>query len=228
MDDTRGQIKSELATGQLRSYIDKNIKDPHPFLATIRARCMEHKWNFMLTTRDQAAFLHTQARSMSACKILELGSFYGHSTLAMAAALPTGGKLITIEHNPKFADVTRKHMTEAGVGNLVDVITGEAPLTLPGIERDHAPHSFDLIFVDADKRHFEFYWDAAMRLTRPGGVIIFDNALARGEILDESPDAAGHIAAVRNFNARVLNDNRVFSYIATIADGMLVAISLPQ
>ena len=227
MNDTRGQIKSELATGQLRSYIDDNAKDPHPFLATIRARCMEHKWNFMLTTRDQAAFLYTQVLTMRARKILELGSFYGHSTLAIAAALPPDGKLITVEHNPKFAAVTRIHITEAGFGHLVDVVTGEAPVVLPDIERTHAPQSFDMIFVDADKRHFDIYWDAAMRLSRPGGLIIFDNVLARGEILDKSADAAGHVAAVRNFNARVLNDNRVFSYIATLADGMLVAINYP-
>ena len=182
----------------------------------------------MLTTRDQAAFLYAQTLTLKARKILELGSFYGHSTLAMAAALPPGGKIITIEHNPKFAAVTKEHMTQAGVSHLVEIISGEAPLVLADIERGHMPHSFDMIFVDADKRHFDMYWDSAMRLTRPGGVIIFDNALARGEILDESPDAAGHVASVRNFNARVLNDHRVFSYIATIADGMLVAINLPE
>ena len=178
----------------------------------------------MLTTRDQAAFLYSQALTMKARKILELGSFYGHSTLALAASLPADGKLITVEHNPKFAALTREHMKEAGVSHLVEVMIKEAPLALPEILNNHTNQLFDLIFVDADKRHFDLYWESALRLTRPGGVIIFDNALARGEILDESIKAAGHIVAVRNFNARVQTDQRVFSYIATIADGMLVAI----
>jgi len=223
MTDDRQKIKNELMSGPLRPYIEQNTKDPHPYLSTIRRDCLEHKWNFMLTTPDQAAFLFTLARSLSAKKILELGCYFGHSTLAMAAALPPDGKIISIEHNPKFARAAREHLAKAGVDPLTEIMIGEAPDLIKTIELNHPPGSFDMVFVDADKRHFHEYWESSLRLIRTGGAIVFDNALCRGEILNDSPSAASHIAAVREFNSMVMADDRVFSFIATIADGMLVA-----
>lgn len=222
--DDRGKIKSELASGKLHSYIVHNSKDPHPYLATIRASCLEHKWNFMLTTCDQAAFLYSQARILGAKKILELGCFYGHSTLALAAALPEDGLLISVEHNPKFAKIATDHLTRAGVMDRIEIIVGEAPRVTQDLARKHEAGSFDLIFVDADKRHSQAYWDTSLALVRVGGLIIFDNVLARGDILNDSQDAANHATAMREFNANVLLDGRVQSFIATIGDGMLVAI----
>jgi predicted O-methyltransferase YrrM len=226
MEDIRGTIKSELATGDLRAYIAGNAGSPHPYLETIRIDCLKHKWNFMLTTPDQAAFLYAHAKMINAQKILEIGTYFGHSTLALAAALPNSGRLISLEHNPKFVATAKGHMEAAGFSEQVEIRVGEAPLLLPMLELEHAADSFDLIFVDADKRHFHDYWEASLRLVRKGGVIIFDNALARGEILNEAPDAPDHIAAVRAFNDFVKSDPRVFSYIATLADGMLTAIKL--
>jgi predicted O-methyltransferase YrrM len=222
--DPRGEKKASLASGDLRAYIEQNTKDPHPYLATIRASCMAHKWNFMLTTPDQAAFLYTQAKILGAKKILELGCFYGHSTLALAAGLAPGGQLITVEHNPKFAKTACDHLTHAGVIDRIEMIVGEAPKVMEGLLASHAKGSFDLVFVDADKRHSLVYWEAALDLVRIGGMIIFDNVLARGEILNDDPGVSGHAASMREFNARVLADDRIHSFIATIADGMLISI----
>lgn len=223
MTDDRQKIKNELMSGPLRPYIEQNTKDPHPYLSTIRRECQEHKWNFMLTTPDQAAFLFTLARSLGARKILELGCYLGHSTLAMAAALPPDGKIISIEHNPKFARAAQEHLKKAGADHLTEIMIGEAPVLIKSLESSHLPGSFDMVFVDADKRHFHEYWESSLRLVRSGGVIVFDNVLCRGEILNDSAEAASHIAAVREFNAMANADERVFSFIATIADGMLVA-----
>jgi predicted O-methyltransferase YrrM len=224
MEDTRGQIKAQMASGDLQAYVEGHAKSPHPYLQNIRENCQQHKWNFMLTTPDQVAFLYCQALLIGARKILELGCYYGHSTLALAAALPSDGLLISVEHNPKFASIARNHLEAAGVGNRVEIKVGEAPIVLQEIEQHHTPESFDMIFVDADKRHFDFYWEAGLKLLRKNGLMVFDNALARGEILNSSPEAAGHIASVRDFNAKVLTDQRVYSFIATLADGMLVTI----
>ena len=86
MEDIRGTIKSELASGELRRYVSEHAGIPHYHLAKIRESCLQHKWNFMITTPDQAAFLYTHARMVHAKKILEIGTYYGHSTLALAAA----------------------------------------------------------------------------------------------------------------------------------------------
>ena len=224
IQDDRGKIKSELASGKIHAYIVHHSKDPHPYLATIRASCLEHKWNFMLTTCDQAAFLYSQARILGAKKILELGCFYGHSTLALAAALPPDGRLISIEHNPKFAKMATEHLTNAGVMDRIKIIVGEAPKVTQDLLVQHEKGSFDLIFVDADKRHSQAYWETSLELVRVGGLIIFDNVLARGEILNENLDGTNHATAMREFNEKVRLDDRVQSFIATIADGMLVAI----
>jgi O-methyltransferase len=180
----------------------------------------------MLTTPDQAAFLYSHAKMIHAKKILEIGTYYGHSILALASALSDEGMIINIEHNPKFAAVAEQHMREAGLHQRVQIRVGEAPLLLPVIESEHQPESFDLIFVDADKRHFPQYWEAATRLVKKNGIIIFDNALARGEILNEDEESPNHIAAVRGFNDAVRSDSRAFSYIATLADGMLTSLRL--
>ena len=224
MEDPRSKIKSELLAPGLRAYIDENAREPHPHLSVIRDECLQHKWHFMLTTKDQAAFLHAQALLIRARKILEIGSYFGHSTLALATALPEDGKLYSIEHNPKFARAAQAHMREAGVSDRVEFMVLEAPVALRSLEETHAPESFDLIFIDADKRHFKDYWETAIRLARPLGVIIVDNVLARGEILKESLDPAGHIAAVKAFNATVALDSRVHSMILSVADGMLMAV----
>ncbi len=226
MEDIRGKIKSELAAGDLRGYVEDHARSPHPYLETIRKNCLAHKWNFMLTTPDQAAFLYSHASLIRAKKILEIGTYYGHSTLALAAALPADGKIISLEHNPKFAAIAQSHMDVAGVAHKVEIRVGEAPLLMPILEQEQGQGSFDLIFVDADKRHFKDYWESGLRLLRAGGVLIFDNALARGEILSDTPGTADHIAAVREFNDSVRSDSRVYSYIATLADGMLVAMKI--
>jgi predicted O-methyltransferase YrrM len=210
------------------AYLDKNAKDPHPYMETIREDCKNHKWNFMLTTKQQASLLHMLARLTNAKKILELGSYYGHSTLALASALPHNGGLISIEHNPKFAQKTREHLDAAGVGSKVEIFIGEASETLIKIEKTHENASFDFVFIDADKRNYTSYWETSLRLVRDGGMIAVDNVLARGEIFHEELDPAGHAFSVKRFNEKVLKDRRVHSLIAPVADGMLLAIKSPN
>ena len=224
--DPRVTQKNTFLAGDLRQYVDSMARSPHPYLATIRADAETHKWSFMLTTKDQAAFLYSAAKMVRAAKILEIGTYFGHSSLALAAALEQGGHLYTIEHNPKFARAASAHFLAAGVADDITVITAEAPLVINQILREHSPGSFDLIFIDADKKNFKLYWEAALTLTRKSGVIIFDNMLARGEILNTDDNAPSHIAAVRAFNQSVLADQRAFTSIATIGDGMLLAIKL--
>jgi caffeoyl-CoA O-methyltransferase len=224
MQDPRSKTKSDLVASDLRDYIDRHANSPHPHLEVLRENCLEHKWHFMLTTPDQAAFLHAQALLIGAKKMLEIGCYYGHSTLALASALPLDGTLYTIEHNPKFARKAQEHLSTAGVIDRVEFMIAEAPAALKTLQSTHAPESFDLIFIDADKRHLKDYWEIALRLLRPRGLILVDNVLARGAILDESPSADGHIAAVRSFNKFVANDSRVHSMMLSIADGMLLAV----
>jgi caffeoyl-CoA O-methyltransferase len=228
MTDNSLPIKNIFSSETAQAYIESHTKEPHPYLKTIRADCKNHKWQFMLTTKEQAAFLHILAKILNSKKILEIGSFYGHSTLALASGLTGGGKVIAIEHNPKFAKKTLEHVNAAGCGSLVDVLVGEARDMLVKVESEHPAQSFDLCFLDADKRHYALYWESALHLVRPGGVIVVDNAFARGAVFADDIEQAGHVEAVRQFNDLVFKDCRVFSFIASMADGMLVAMKLPS
>lgn len=230
MTETTLPIKNIFLNEAAQAYIEANAKEPHPYLATIREDCNRHKWHFMLTTKQQASFLHLLAKLCKAQKILEIGSFYGHSTLALASGLAPHGRVISIEHNPKFAKKTREHLDASGCGMLVDILVGEARDMLLKVESDHATDSFDLFFLDADKRHYALYWESALRLVKPGGLIIVDNSLARGAVFTDTADQAdqaGHVAAIKQFNQMVFEDARVFSFIASMADGMLVAMKYP-
>lgn len=223
MDKDSQKRKYLLADPVAHEYIERHAKDPHPYLAEIRRDCESHKWHFMLTTRQQAAFLHFIVRAIKAKKVLEIGSFFGHSALALASGFIEDGRLITIEHNPKFAAKTRQHLDASGCGASVEVLVGEAPQVLVEIEAQHTAGSFDLFFLDADKRHYPLYWETAIRLLRPDGLIVVDNVLAGGGVLHEKTPTEDHAKAVREFNNLVLEDRRVSSFITSISDGMLVA-----
>ena len=228
MTDNSLPIKNIFSSETAQAYIESYAKEPHPYLKTIREDCKSHKWQFMLTTKEQAAFLHLLVKLLNAKKILEIGSFYGHSTLALASGLNGSGKVISIEHNPKFAKKTLEHLHASGCGSLVEVMVGEARDMLLKVESEQPSQSFDLCFLDADKRNYALYWESALRMVRPGGVIVVDNALARGAVFTEEAGQAGHVEAVKQFNDMVFKDTRVFSFIASMADGMLVAMKPPS
>ncbi len=154
-------------------------------------------------SRAQGKLLNLLARLANARRILEIGTLGGYSTIWLARALPPGGRLITLEYQPKHAEVARVNIARAGLADLVDVRVGAALDTLPGLSADlddeHAD-PFDLVFIDADKQYLPEYFTWSVRLTRPGGVIIVDNVVREGAVLNahsEHPDVQG---------ARRLND----------------------
>lgn len=216
--------EKHLIPPDIAAYVTGLTRDPHPYLSTLRAEAQAHKWNFMLTTKDQAAALFLHARLVQATKILELGTYFGHSSIAMASALPNHGILTTVEHNPKFAREARRHFEAAGLSEKIHIIVDEALPALTRMEATEGHDSFDLIFVDADKRRALIYWEAGLRLVRPGGLLIFDNVLARGTVADLHIDAKSHVEAVRQFNQVALSDTRVTSILAPIGDGMVIAM----
>ena len=128
-------------------------------------------------------FLHLLARIHGARRILEIGTLGGYSTIWLARALPDGGRLVSLEFDPKHAEVARKNLAHAGVGDKVDVRVGRAIDLLPALEADER---FDLVFIDADKPSTPEYFRWAMTLTRQGGVIVVDNVVRDGKVIDGS------------------------------------------
>jgi predicted O-methyltransferase YrrM len=167
--------------------------------------------------------LHLMAKMSGAKRILEIGTLGGYSTLWLARALPPGGSLITLEYSPKHAEVARANLAAAGVGDRVEVKVGAALDTLPTLQGP-----FDFFFIDANKDGYPDYFRWAVKLSRPGSVIVADNMVRQGTVIDAaSTDPA--VQGVRQMLDTVAAEPRVSaSVIQTVGsrgyDGYLVAV----
>ena len=155
----------------------------------------------------QGRFLALLARMIHARRILEVGTLGGYSGIWLARTLPPSGRLVTLEIDPRHAEVARRNFARAGLSDRIDLRVGPAQETLPALEAEQvAP--FDLTFVDADKPRYVEYLDWSIRLSRPGGVIVVDNIVRDGEVVNElSTDAK--VQGVRQFNAALAEERRV-------------------
>jgi predicted O-methyltransferase YrrM len=155
----------------------------------------------------QGKLLHLLARVQGARNILEIGTLGGYSTIWLARALPANGRLISLEMDAKHAEVARTNIAFAGLGGMVEVRLGKALDTLPQIAAE-SRGPFDLIFIDADKTNIPAYFDWALKLSRPGALVIVDNIVRDGKVID----AAGtdpNIQGVRRFNEQLAAEPRV-------------------
>jgi len=142
---------------------------------------------------NQGKLLQLLAQTIGARRVLEVGTLGGYSTIWLARALPPGGRLVTLEYSPAHAEVARANIDRAGLADIVEVRVGAALESLPRLAAEN-PEPFDLVFIDADKENNPHYFSWALRLTRPGGLIIIDNVVRGGVVIDElsqDPNAQG-------------------------------------
>jgi caffeoyl-CoA O-methyltransferase len=178
-------------------------------------------------TANQGKFLQVLARLINAKKILEVGTLGGYSTIWMARALPPEGKLITLEIDRAHADVAQQNFKNAGVENKIELRLGPALETLPALIRENAG-PFDMIFIDADKPPYPEYFELALKLSRPGTLIIADNVIREGKVLDENhPD--DKVQGVQRLNKMLSGNQKVTATIiqtvgAKEHDGMAIAV----
>jgi len=151
--------------------------------------------------------LHLLARACQARQILEIGTLGGYSTIWLARALPAGGRVITLEADPKHAEVAHANFALARLADVIELRLGPALETLPKLAAE-GRGPFDLIFIDADKSNMREYFDWALKLSRTGSVIIADNVIRNGRVLDASSSDAD-IQGVRRFNERLAAEKRV-------------------
>jgi caffeoyl-CoA O-methyltransferase len=176
---------------------------------------------------NQGKFLRVLARACGARRILEIGTLGGYSTIWLARALPPDGKLVTLEFEPKHAEVARANFIRAGLDGQIDLRLGKALEVLPQLEAEGAG-PFDFVFIDADKPPYPEYFKWALRLARPGTLIVADNVIRGGRVLDPaSPDE--NVPGVRRLNAMLANNPAVTATIlqtvgAKEHDGMVLAV----
>jgi len=156
---------------------------------------------------NQGKLLNLLARSIGAQRILEIGTLGGYSTIWLARALPPSGRLITLELDPKHAEVARANLARAGLSQVVEVRVGKALDTLQKIA-DEQPGPFDFVFIDADKANIPEYFRWALRLARSGSMIVIDNVIREGQIIDASSKDP-NIRGVRQLHQLLSNEPRV-------------------
>ncbi|HEY1954078.1 MAG TPA: O-methyltransferase [Polyangiaceae bacterium] len=171
----------------------------------------------------QGKMLHLFARMLGARRVLEVGTLGGYSAIWLARALPADGKLVSLEIDPKHADVARKNLARAGLGGVAEVRVGPALESLRSIEGP-----FDFVFIDADKPNNANYFRAAVDLVRAGGAIVVDNIARSGKVVDEASTDA-NVRGVRELMTAIANEPRVTATaIQTVGakgyDGFLLAM----
>src|ERR1041385_2482972 len=158
-------------------------------------------------TPADGKLLHLMAKMIGARRILEIGTLGGYSAIWMARALPSGGQLISLELNPEYAALARKNIDRAGVGNRVEIMVGPARTTLE-MELMGKVDPFDLVFIDADKANNDVYFRAALSLTQRRSVIVVDNVVRKGEVVnDTSTDE--NILGIRRMVDQIAQNPRV-------------------
>ena len=171
---------------------------------------------------DQGLFLGLLVRMLGARRVVEVGTFTGYSALAMAMALPPGGRLICCDVSEEYTSVARRYWKEAGVEDRIDLRLAPARDTLAALLKDEGPGSQDLAFIDADKTGYDAYYEACLQLLRPGGLIAIDNVLWSGRVADPAVSDAD-TAALRALNVKIRDDRRVDSVVLSIGDGVTLA-----
>jgi caffeoyl-CoA O-methyltransferase len=167
----------------------------------------------MMVGRIEGRFLGTLVRSLRARRVLELGTFTGYSSISMALAMPAGGRVITCDVNEETTAIARRYAEEAGVADRIDYKLGPALETIAGLDGP-----FDLVFIDADKPNYVNYFDATVPLLAEGGLMIVDNTLWSGRVVEDDDDE--NTRAIRELNDRVLADARVENVLLSVRDGM--------
>jgi|SRR5579884_2178453 len=168
---------------------------------------------------DEGRLLQVLLTAISARRVLEVGTLGGYSAICMARVLPPGGQLLSIEIDERHAAFARRYIDRAGLSDRAQVRVGRALDILPSLDGER----YDVMFLDADKEPLPTYFQWALRLVRPGGLIIGDNALWGGRVY-ESADSDDSARGIREFNRRMATDPRVLSIIVPTHDGVAVAV----
>jgi predicted O-methyltransferase YrrM len=204
----------------LSSYITQTFAREDDALERIRKQIPERGLPEIMIRPEEAAFLQFLIAATGARSVVEIGTLGGYSGSWMARALPDDGKLITLEVEPKHADVAREHFALAGVADKVDIRLGDAHQLLRTLS-DEAP--FDFVFIDAEKEGYLDYLDWALENLRSGGTVAAHNAFRGGKVLEEVGQDE-RVRVIRDFNRRLADDPSVLATIFPAGDGMTLAV----
>jgi len=217
-------VKNIKIDESLEKYISDNSYDLHP----VQKEIIEYNNNLgeikkMQISVTQAYFMQLLIKINNVKQILEIGTFTGYSALSMALAMDADGFITCLDKNKQTSDTANNFFKKANVNNKIDLIIGTAVENLNKLINQNK--SFDLIFIDADKENYIKYYDLAFQLLSTNGLILIDNVLWKGEVINNNKnDKITNI--IKDFNSYIKNDNRIDKTILPIGDGVTVCRKL--
>lgn len=204
---------------ELHEYVVRVGVREHHVLARLRERTADLPQGRMQISPEQGAFMALLVRIMGARRCLEIGTFTGYSSTAVALALPPDGRLVCCDVSREWTDIAREAWADAGVADRIELRLGPAVSTLDALLADGGEGTFDFAFIDADKPSYDEYLERALRLVSAGGVIAIDNTLFGGQVADLSVQDES-TQAIRALNEKLSTDERVDVALTPIGDGL--------
>ncbi len=210
-------------TDPLYAYMAAMSPVEDEILAELKAETAKMPEKSMQISHNQGRFMDLVIRAAGAVNTIEIGVFTGYSTLVTARALPEKGRVTAIDRDPVWTDVACRYWERAGIRHKIDLVIGDAVNTLESLEEGGGAERYDFAFIDADKREYNLYYECCLRLLRPGGLIMMDNAFWYGYVTDPGttdPDTV----AIHRLNRKISLDSRVTAYLAPVGDGIYLAV----
>jgi predicted O-methyltransferase YrrM len=211
-------------TEQLYKYLLGISREELPILKRLREETASFGSDAdMQISPEQGQFMGLLVRISGARQILEIGTFTGYSSLCMAMSLPPYGRVVTCDISKEWTTIAQQYWKEARVEDRIELHLGTALNTLDGLLAEGNERRFDMVFIDADKENNVGYFEYAMKLVRPGGLVIIDNILWGGKVIEpEMQDR--ETVAIRAFNEHIKNDKRITFSVIPLADGLTLAV----
>jgi predicted O-methyltransferase YrrM len=214
-------VKSRFIDRAIQEYIIGSTVREHPLLRELREETASLPHARMQIGPEQGQFMALLAHAIGARRYLEVGVFTGYSSLAMALALPSDGYVLACDVSEEYTAVARRYWEKAGVANKIDLRVAPALETLKRVRAEN-PEPFDMAFIDADKSNVNAYFETCLELLRPNGLLLVDNVLWDGAVVDPADNDADTVA-LREVTQRAGRDDRVETVLVPICDGLLIA-----
>ena len=205
----------------LQRYIDSHSLREHPAQTALREATRAQPHAGMQIGADQGQFMALLVRLIGARRALEIGTFTGYSALSVALALPADGKLLACDVSDEYTRVGKPFWQQAGVAHKIELVLGPALATLDARLAAGEAGSYDFAFIDADKTHYDGYYERCLRLVRTGGLIVFDNTLWSGAVARVASDA--DTRALQALNDKLHRDERIDLALLPLGDGVTLA-----
>ena len=215
--------KYTMLTEELYQYLWGSIDREPELLQQLREETAGLPLARMQIAPDQGQFMAVLVRLIAARRILEVGTFTGYSALVMALAMPADAHIVCCDVSEEWTDIAQRYWQRAGVRDKIDLRLQPALKTLDELLQQGGADSFDLAFIDADKENYGLYYERSLQLLRPGGLILIDNVLWEGGVIDDANQDIDTVA-IRTLNVTLRSDDRIDLAMVPVADGLTLAV----